>query len=233
MFPSEERDGVECNLRGSTSSRWWWMRCFWTSRSTGRSAPVCDECWNALTFTLSGLSKICALPQMKLAWLVASGPEGLKQDALGAVGGDCGHVPFAERADTARDGRFPGIAGEMHGELMTRVRANLAELDRQLAGRQLCQRLDVQGGWYAILRVPVTRTDEQLAIELLERAVSGGASRAVFRFSFGRISRSEPDHAGRRYSLKAATSPGVPSLRSDYGFDSGRISTSLIKERGC
>src|ERR1700674_2777285 len=29
----------------------------------------------ALTFALSGLSKICALPQMKLAWIVVSGPE--------------------------------------------------------------------------------------------------------------------------------------------------------------
>src|SRR5207249_2224617 len=32
----------------------------------------------ALTFTLSGLSKICGLPQMKAAWLVTSGPEKLK-----------------------------------------------------------------------------------------------------------------------------------------------------------
>ena len=29
----------------------------------------------ALTFTLSGVSKICGLPQMKVAWVAMSGPE--------------------------------------------------------------------------------------------------------------------------------------------------------------
>ena len=52
---------------------------------------------------------------------------------------------------------------------MARVRSNLAELDRQLAGQKLCQRLELEGGWYAVLRVPVIRSDEQLAVQLLER----------------------------------------------------------------
>jgi len=50
---------------------------------------------------------------------------------------------------------------------MARVRRNLAELDRQLAGQKSYGRLRVEGGWYAVLRVPATRTDEDLAIELL------------------------------------------------------------------
>ena len=50
---------------------------------------------------------------------------------------------------------------------MERVRTNLTELDRQLVGQRACQRLSVEGGWYAVLRVPVTRSDEDLAIELL------------------------------------------------------------------
>jgi alanine-synthesizing transaminase len=33
-----------------------------------------------------------------------------------------------------------------------------------------CTRLTVEGGWYAVLRVPATRPDEELAIELLERS---------------------------------------------------------------
>jgi alanine-synthesizing transaminase len=57
-------------------------------------------------------------------------------------------------------------------QLLERVRTNLTELDRQLAAQQGCQRLSVDGGWYAVLRVPVTRSDEDLAIELLrERSV--------------------------------------------------------------
>jgi aspartate/methionine/tyrosine aminotransferase len=52
-------------------------------------------------------------------------------------------------------------------QLLERVRANLAELDRQIAGQKAGERLSVEGGWYAVLRVPVTRTDEELAIELV------------------------------------------------------------------
>ena len=46
---------------------------------------------------------------------------------------------------------------------------NLAELDRQLARQQTCQRLTVEGGWYAVMRVPVVQTDEELAVALLCR----------------------------------------------------------------
>jgi aspartate/methionine/tyrosine aminotransferase len=59
---------------------------------------------------------------------------------------------------------------QRHGvqrQLMRRVRANLAELDRQLAGQKSCVRLLVEGGWYAVVRVPVTRSDEELAIALV------------------------------------------------------------------
>lgn len=57
--------------------------------------------------------------------------------------------------------------------MLARVRKNLAELDRQLAGQQVCQRLSIEGGWYAVLRVPVTRSDEELAIALVrEKAVA-------------------------------------------------------------
>jgi aspartate/methionine/tyrosine aminotransferase len=54
-------------------------------------------------------------------------------------------------------------------QLMARVRSNLAELDSQLAGEHHVSRLAVEGGWYAVLRIPSTRTDEELTIELLEK----------------------------------------------------------------
>jgi aspartate/methionine/tyrosine aminotransferase len=54
--------------------------------------------------------------------------------------------------------------------LLDRVRMNLVELDRQLAQQKASQRLQVEGGWYAVLRVPVTRSDEDLAIDLLRQA---------------------------------------------------------------
>jgi alanine-synthesizing transaminase len=123
----------------------------------------------ALTFTLSGLSKISGLPQMKIAWLIASGPEPLKTQALARL---------EVIADTFLSMNAPSqwatpiFLSERHAfqkQLMVRARKNLAEMDRQLAAQKSCARLEVEGGWYAVLRAPATRSDEELAIELLEK----------------------------------------------------------------
>lgn len=123
----------------------------------------------ALTFTLSGLSKISALPQMKLAWLIAGGPELLVRPAM-------------ERLEMIADTYLsPGtpvqlalpkllaIRDEMQAQLQARIAANLAHLDGALVRQQLIVRLERQGGWYAILRVPATLPDEDLAVELLKK----------------------------------------------------------------
>ena len=39
----------------------------------------------ALCFVLSGMSKVVALPQMKVGWIVALGPEAMREDALGRL----------------------------------------------------------------------------------------------------------------------------------------------------
>jgi aspartate/methionine/tyrosine aminotransferase len=54
--------------------------------------------------------------------------------------------------------------------LLDRVRENMQELDRALLRQKSCQRLEVEGGWYTVLRVPVTRSDEELSIELVQSA---------------------------------------------------------------
>ena len=69
----------------------------------------------ALTFTLSGLSKISLLPQMKLAWIVVSGPEALAAAAVAATGGDWRLLPFAEHARADRTDRNAGHARESAG----------------------------------------------------------------------------------------------------------------------
>jgi alanine-synthesizing transaminase len=121
----------------------------------------------ALTFAMSGLSKIAGLPQMKMAWLTASGPEQLKSEALQRleVIADTYLSPNApvQLATPA----FLEQRGGFQKQVMSRVKKNLAELDRQLALQKSCSRLVLEGGWYAILRVPVDRSDEDLAIKLL------------------------------------------------------------------
>jgi alanine-synthesizing transaminase len=121
----------------------------------------------SLTFTMSGLSKIAGLPQMKAAWLVTSGPEEVKAQALSRL--EVIADTFLSM-NTLVQLAIPGFLELRHGfqnQLLTRVRKNLTKLDAQLAAQSSCSRLELEGGWYAILRVPVTRSDQDLAIEVL------------------------------------------------------------------
>jgi len=124
---------------------------------------------DALTFTLSGVSKISALPQMKLAWLATSGPE----EMVAAAGARLEIVadtflsmnaPVQLAAPVLLDQRK-----QIQPVLLDRLRANLAALDRQLAGHPSCARLMVEGGWYVVLRVPALDSDEDVAIRLLRK----------------------------------------------------------------
>jgi alanine-synthesizing transaminase len=123
----------------------------------------------ALTFTMSGLSKISGLPQMKAAWLATNGPAELKTQALDRleVIADT-YLSMNSPVQLA----LPELLQQRHGfqkQVMTRVRRNVAELDRQLTQRKSCSRLEIEGGWYAVLRVPATRPDDDLAVDLLTR----------------------------------------------------------------
>lgn len=122
---------------------------------------------DALTFTLSGLSKISALPQMKLAWIVTSGPA----QAVAEAGARLEII-----ADTYLSMNAPiqlaapvflGLRKKVQPILLDRLRANRTELDAQLAHYPACTRLQVEGGWYVVLRVPAVESDEDLAIRLL------------------------------------------------------------------
>jgi aspartate/methionine/tyrosine aminotransferase len=118
---------------------------------------------------VSGLSKICGLPQMKVAWIVASGPDrAAALDRLEVI------------ADTFLSMNAPvqaalpqWLAGrsEIQREILTRVIANRSELDRQLAGDAVIRRLTVEGGWYAVLRIAAVQPDETTVRELLDRGV--------------------------------------------------------------
>jgi alanine-synthesizing transaminase len=136
--------------------------------SLAKDAPLTFSSNSAvLTFTLSGLSKISGLPQMKVAWIAASGPQPLLSDAMGRL---------EVIADTylsmnaPLQWAVPVMLDERHGiqrQLRQRTLENLALLDSELASQQLCRRLEVEGGWYAVLRIPAVGSDEDFAIALL------------------------------------------------------------------
>jgi len=121
----------------------------------------------APTFTLSGLSKICGLPQMKAAWVIAGGPEEWKREALARLEVIADTYLSLNAPVQLAMPRFLELRHVFQRQVIERVRRNLAELDRQLTANKTVSRLNVEGGWCAVLRVPATRSDEDLAIDLL------------------------------------------------------------------
>lgn len=124
---------------------------------------------SVLTFTLSGLSKISALPQMKLGWLVASGPEKELRTALDRLEVIADtylsvNAPVANALPALLEFRKT-----VQPRIRERLRSNLHWLDRQMESCSAVERLRVEGGWYAILKVPETHSDEDWAVEMLSR----------------------------------------------------------------
>jgi aspartate/methionine/tyrosine aminotransferase len=136
----------------------------------GEPRPSFASNSDALTFTLSGLSKISALPQMKFAWVATSGPEPAAAQASARLEVIADtflsmNAPIQLAAPT-----FLDLRKTIQPILLDRLRANLSELDRRLAEHPACTRHQVDGGWYAILRIPILETDEDLCLRLLRNA---------------------------------------------------------------
>ncbi|MEO8096099.1 MAG: pyridoxal phosphate-dependent aminotransferase [Acidobacteriota bacterium] len=119
----------------------------------------------ALTFSMSGLSKIAGLPQLKLGWIVASGP---------------GHEAALEAMDLIADTylsvstpvqialpRLLESGSAIRGALTQRLFSNVESLREILTG-SAGNPLNVEGGWYAVIQVPRTHTEEAWALRLLD-----------------------------------------------------------------
>jgi aspartate/methionine/tyrosine aminotransferase len=125
-----------------------------------------EEC---LAFSMSGLSKVAGLPQMKLGWVVVNGPAELRTKA-------CENLEWV--ADTYLSVSTPVqcaaarllAAGErVQRQIRERCAANLAFARAALAG-SAANILNLEGGWYITLQVPQIHSEEKWALQLLERA---------------------------------------------------------------
>jgi len=120
-------------------------------------------------FVVSGLSKIAGLPQMKSAWIVATGPEAVQAlDRLEVIADTFLSVnaPVQCALPIWLEGRH-----SIQSQIIQRVTSNLTELDRQIIGLPAISRLEVEGGWYAVLRIPALDPDEKTVLALLEQGV--------------------------------------------------------------
>ena len=127
----------------------------------------------AITFVLSGLSKVAALPQMKAAWIAPFGPEPELTRALDRLEiiADT-FLAMNAPIQCALPAWLAGRTG-IQQQITARLTENLAALDACLRTQAMTTRLEVEAGWYAILRVPALGPDEKLAIRLVrEHGVS-------------------------------------------------------------
>ena len=123
----------------------------------------------ALVFALYGLSKLAALPQRKLSWMAVGGPDAIIDEALGRL--EIIADTFLSVA-TPVQLALPAILAAhapVTAAIRARTAANLATL-RGITHNSPATLLDVEGGWYATLRLPATQNDEAWALALIEHA---------------------------------------------------------------
>jgi hypothetical protein len=139
----------------------------------GRAAPLPSLVGEAHvpTFVLSGLSKVCGMPQMKLGWIVAGGPGTARDEALQGLEWIADLFLSVSTPVQVALPVLLAARGAFQQRVRERLAANLARLAALVARRPELQVLPAQGGWAAVLRVPRLRSEEEWALGLLARGV--------------------------------------------------------------
>ena len=137
-------------------------------RAPGGSGALVGE-RDALTFTLGGLSKSAALPQVKLGWILVGGPETLVRRALVRLELVCDSYLSVATPVQLAVGTLLERTGPVVDQIRRRVRANYATLRSLVRRFPACGVLHTEAGWYAVVQVPATRSEEALVIDLIER----------------------------------------------------------------
>jgi aspartate/methionine/tyrosine aminotransferase len=130
-------------------------------------APSLVAGGEVLTCTLSGLSKLAGLPQVKLSWIVLTGPPALQAAALARaeVIADT-YLSVSTPVQLA----LPALLGNgaaLRARIQARITANRRALDAALAGDLPLRALPAEGGWYATVQVPAILSEEAWALALL------------------------------------------------------------------
>jgi alanine-synthesizing transaminase len=134
----------------------------WRSFTTGDMPALC--------FVLSGISKVCGLPQMKSSWIAACGPETQAREAMQRL---------EVIADTFLSMNAPiqqampqwlSNRGQIQDQIRERMETNLDLLQERLNGSS-AEMLAIQGGWTSVLRVPRDIDGKKFAFAALERGV--------------------------------------------------------------
>jgi alanine-synthesizing transaminase len=132
------------------------------------AAPSFTTASGSLCVALGGLSKALCLPQLKLGWMVVSGPLRERRRLLSALDYACDAYLSASAPAQAALPALLEVRHDVQRAVERRLRSNLELLDRALGGSAI-SRLPVEGGWYAVLRLPAAKSSNDWALTLLEQ----------------------------------------------------------------
>ena len=120
------------------------------------------------TFVLNGLSKNLGLPQMKLSWIVASGPKAYTDEAIKRL--DMIADTFLSVNTPVQNALSSWMAcrTKIQMDILERVRNNHA-LVKDFALKRGLDFFASRGGWYAVLKVPSILDEEEWILKLLAR----------------------------------------------------------------
>lgn len=124
-----------------------------------------------LTFVLDGLSKRCALPQLKVGWIGVFGPDSAVESAMSALESIGDTYLGVNSVSEAALGPLLELSADVRRAIRARLSVNLTSLERLVAAGAPLSLSHFQGGWTALLRLPNFRTDDEWARALLARGV--------------------------------------------------------------
>lgn len=123
---------------------------------------------DVLVFTLSGLSKVAGLPQMKLGWIHVGGPPALRGEALSRLDWIAdAYLPVSAPVQHAAR-RWLSLAPRIRHVIQQRCEAGREVLLQSFPAESGCRLLPAEGGWAAIIEVPRIRSEEEWVLYLLE-----------------------------------------------------------------
>jgi aspartate/methionine/tyrosine aminotransferase len=125
-----------------------------------------EEC---LAFSMSGLSKVAGLPQMKLGWIVVNGPAALRAEAWEKLEWIADTYLSVSAPVQCAAARLLAAGETVQQQIRRRTAENLV-FARAALGGAAANILAVEGGWYITLQVPRIRSEEEWTLELLEHA---------------------------------------------------------------
>ena len=133
-----------------------------------KSVRPADEGQKSLTFRLGGLSKSAGLPQVKLGWMLVDGPEELVRDAMERLEVICDAYLSVSTPVQVAAPMLIDAGALVRAQILDRVRANYRALLTAVARHPAIEVLHADAGWSAVLRVPSTRSEEEIVVNLLE-----------------------------------------------------------------